>query len=65
MARTRASRPRRTVRRPRASAAGLAAGVLLTGLFGAPVHAYTAATPSPAPPVGSVPGNARDARYTP
>ncbi|MCF3179470.1 alpha/beta fold hydrolase [Streptomyces polychromogenes] len=65
MARTRASRPRRTVRRPHASSAGLAAGVLLTGLFGAPLHAYAAATPSPAPPVGSVAGNAHDARYVP
>ncbi|MEV7544173.1 alpha/beta fold hydrolase [Streptomyces sp. NPDC089915] len=64
MARTRASRPRRPVRRPHAPAAGLAAGLLLTGLFGAPVQAY-AATPSPAPPLGSAAGTAGDARYTP
>ncbi|MFH7599529.1 alpha/beta fold hydrolase [Streptomyces racemochromogenes] len=65
MARTRASRPRRTVRRPHAPSAGLAAGLLLTGLFGAPVQAYGAATPSPAAPLGTVAGTAGDARYTP
>lgn len=64
MARTRASRPRRTVRRPHAPSAGLAAGLLLTGLFGAPVQAY-AATPGPAAPLGSAAGTAGDARYTP
>ncbi|RKT03336.1 alpha/beta hydrolase family protein [Streptomyces sp. 3211.6] len=64
MPRTDASRPRRTVRRLHASSAGLAAGLLLTGLFSAPVQAYGTATPPPAP-LGTVAGTAGDARYTP
>ncbi|MFF4582420.1 alpha/beta fold hydrolase [Streptomyces sp. NPDC001373] len=71
MARTRASRHRRAVRGLHATSAGLATGLLLTGLVTAPAHAHGAATPAPTPtsgaaPLGSVAGTAPGgARYEP
>ncbi|MGW1518040.1 alpha/beta fold hydrolase [Streptomyces sp. NPDC002287] len=64
MARTPTPRRRRTARGLHASSAGLAAGLLLTGLSGAPALAHGSAEPTPAP-LGSVAGTAGGARYVP
>ncbi|MFD4240426.1 alpha/beta fold hydrolase [Streptomyces sp. NPDC058525] len=64
-----APRRRRTVRRLQATSAGLAAGLLVTGLLAAPAQAQPRAqtTPSPSPgaPIGTTARTVGDARYEP
>ncbi|MGW1864961.1 alpha/beta hydrolase [Streptomyces mauvecolor] len=67
MARQRAPRRRRTVRRLQAASAGMAAGLLVTGLLAAPAQAQsrTPAGASPGAPIGTVARTVGDARYEP
>ncbi|MGP3690317.1 alpha/beta fold hydrolase [Streptomyces sp. IBSNAI002] len=67
MPRHHAPRRRRTVRRLLAPSAGLATGLLVTGLLSAPARAQTGAeaTPSPGAPIGTAARTVGDARYEP
>ncbi|WP_330297619.1 alpha/beta hydrolase [Streptomyces sp. NBC_00503] len=67
MTRHHASRRRRTVRRLLAPAAGVAAGLLVTGLLTAPAQAQTRTDTSPGPgaPIGTTARTVGDARYEP
>ncbi|MFD3556365.1 alpha/beta fold hydrolase [Streptomyces goshikiensis] len=67
MTRHHAPRRRSTVRRLQATSAGLAAGLLVTGLVAAPAQARsrTDAGASPEAPIGTVARTVGDARYEP
>lgn len=67
MARHHAPRRRRTVRRLLAPSAGVATGLLVTGLLAAPAPAqpHTDTTPSPGAPIGTVARTVGDARFEP
>ncbi|MFD9407975.1 alpha/beta fold hydrolase [Streptomyces sp. NPDC059989] len=66
---TRHQTPRRhhTVRRLQATSAGMATGLLVTGLLAAPAQAHSGPSPSPSPgaPIGTVARTVGDARYEP
>ncbi|MFG2874791.1 alpha/beta fold hydrolase [Streptomyces sp. NPDC048337] len=65
MTRHHAPRRRRTVRRLLAPSAGMAAGLLATGLLAAPAHAQPSPDTTSGAPIGTVAGTAGDARYEP
>ncbi|MFB7462092.1 alpha/beta fold hydrolase [Streptomyces sp. NPDC056224] len=67
MARHQAPRRRRTARRLRATSAGLATGLLVTGLLAAPAQAQTrtGTTPTPGAPIGTTARTVGDASYEP
>ncbi|MFD3695196.1 alpha/beta fold hydrolase [Streptomyces sp. NPDC058646] len=69
MTRHHAPRRRRTVRRLLAPSAGMAAGLLVTGLLAAPVQAQSptgpGTGPDPGAPIGTVARTVGDARYEP
>lgn len=61
------SRPRRTARRLHAGVAGLATGILVTGLVAAPAHGAGGGPgrPGSGAAIGTAPGAAGDSRYQP
>ncbi len=67
MTRHQAPRRRHTARRIQATSAGMATGLLVTGLLAAPARAQspTDTSPSPGAPIGTVARTVGDARYEP